>query len=279
MFHVRTMSVKDIVFAVHLTDTMNWKLSDEDFEFMMELEPNGCFILICNSGRVGIVTTISFGKVGWLGNLIVTERHRRRGAGSLLVRHSVRYLTNKNVETIGLYTYLDKVPFYRRFGFEYDSEFVSLKGKGFFSPAGTHIREAKKEDIKKVVDYDYFCFGASRRKLLEPILLDPDNLCYISTQNGRMYGYIAAKVYEGTAEVGPLVCRQGRIAIAIDLLKATLSSLEGFEVSMCIPKKESTILHMLMKSGFSENFHLARMFYGRPVITDRIYMAESLERG
>jgi GNAT superfamily N-acetyltransferase len=279
MFTVKTMSKEDFKFAVRITDTMSWNQAEEDFKFMTELEPEGCFVLLYDSERAGIVTTISFGRVGWLGNLIVDESHRKKRAGSLLVKHAVKYLTDKNVETVGLYAYTDKVPFYRTVGFEYDSEFVVLKGKGFSSPAAANLREAKRQDIQEIVDYDHSCFGASRRKLLEPILLDQDNLCYTSIENARISGYAVAKIYGRTAELGPLVCRQGRSDIAINLLKATLNRLKGSEVSMCVPKKESLILNMLMLSGFSESFRVARMFFGPPFVKDCIYIAESLERG
>jgi GNAT superfamily N-acetyltransferase len=279
MFHVKNMSLEDLEFAVRITDSMSWNLVEEDFKFMMHLEPDGCFVLLSDSERVGIATTISFNKVGWLGNIIVSESHRKLGAGSLLVRHCVKYLASKNVETVGLYSYIDKVPFYRRLGFEYNSEFTVLKGKGFSSPPKAGLREATKENIQEVIDYDQSCFGASRRKLLEPILLDPHNLCYMSIEDGRISGYAAAKVYEEMAEIGPLVCRQERHNIAIDLLKATLNRLRGFEVSMCVPKKENTILNMLKRAKFSENFRVAKMFFGPPIVKDCIYMAESLERG
>ena len=54
---------------------------------------------------MGIATCISFGKVGWFGNLIVKEEIRHKGAGSLLVKHAIDYLQGKGVETIGLYAY------------------------------------------------------------------------------------------------------------------------------------------------------------------------------
>jgi len=279
MFHVKNMSAEDFEFTVSLTDTMDWNLVTGDFEFMMRLEPDGCFVVLDNSERVGLTTTVSFGKVGWLGNLIVSKNHRGRGAGSLLVRHSVGYLTKKHVEAIGLYAYIDRVPFYRGLGFEYDSEFMVLKGKGAHSPTTAHIREAGKNDIWEVVDLDRLCFGASRGKLLEPLLSDSDNLCYVSKEDGQLWGFVVAKVYQGTAELGPMVCRRGCDDIAIDLLKAALNRLEGFEVSMCVPEKESAILDTLMKLGFKEAFRVARMFHGRRIVSDCIYVAESLERG
>lgn len=279
MFHVKNMTEEDLAFAVHITETMNWELVEEDFELMLELESQGCFVLLYDSERVGIVTAVSFGKVGWLGNLIVDENHRKTGGGSLLVKQAVKYLTSKNVEAIGLYSYTGNVPFYRRLGFEYDSEFIVLKGRGFSSPATANLREAKKEDIQEIINCDKICFGGSRRKLLEPLLIDTNNSCYVSIEGGQMLGYAVAKTHEETAELGPLVCRRERSDIAIDLLKANLDRLEGFDVSVCVPKRESTIIDMLMKSGFSENFRVARMFLNPQIVKDCIYIAESLERG
>ena len=279
MFKIRKMTPDDFKFAVRITDTMNWKMAPEDFEFMLKLEPQGCFVLLDDSEKIGIATTISYGKMGWFGNLIVTKAHRNKGAGSQLVKHAIKYLTSKKVETIGLYAYLDKIPFYRKLGFEYDSEFIVLKGKGFSSPTAANLRQAKKEDIQDIINLDKACFGTSRKKILEPILLDPNNASYIAIEDGRMLGYATAKPYEDTAELGPLVCKQGRSDIAINLLKANLNRLKRLDVYTCIRKRESAVLKMLMKSGFKENFRVARMFFKPRMIKDCIYAAESLERG
>lgn len=279
MFRVKNMSAEDFVFGIRLTDTMDWGLVRPDFELMVELEPAGCFVALDDSERAGLATTIGFGKIGWLGNVIVSENHRGRGVGSLLVKHSIEYLKNKHVETVGLYTYIDKIPFYRRFGFEYDSDFVVLKGKGTSLPVEVRLREAGKDDVGKIVDLDRHCFGGSRGKLLEPLLTDSDNLCYVSMDGGQLLGFVVAKVYDTVAEAGPLVCWRGREDIAINLLKTALNRLEGYEISMCIPKKESAIINALMSLGFGEAFRVARMFRGNPILRECIYAAESLERG
>jgi len=279
MFHVKKMSVEDFAFAVHLSDTMNWNLVEEDFAFAMKLEPDGCFVLLYDSEEIGMATTISFGQVGWLGNVIVSESHRGRGGGSRLVEHSIKYLKNKGVKTIGLYGYLERIPFYKTHNFVYDSEFIVLKGEGFSAPTKAYLKEAEKEDIPEIVDFDRLCFGASRRKLLEPIIHDTDNLCYVLREGELMLGFAVAKVYDEAAEIGPLVCRQGCSDGAIDLLKVIFNRLKGFEVSMCIAEKEFVIINTLKRYEFRENFHLARMFHGTPIINDNIYIAESLERG
>ena len=92
MFHIKKMSSEDFAFGIRITDSMNWNLVEEDFELMTKVEPEGCFVLLQDSARVGIATTISFDKLGWLGNVIVTESCRKKGGGSFLVQQSLEYL-------------------------------------------------------------------------------------------------------------------------------------------------------------------------------------------
>jgi GNAT superfamily N-acetyltransferase len=279
MFHVRKMSPEDLEFAVSLTDTMNWNSGEEDFEFMMKLEPDGCLVLLHNSERVGLATAVSYDQVGWLGNVIVNENHRRKGGGSLLVKHAIEYLTRKGVETIGLYSYLDRIPFYQRHNFQFDSKFVVLKGRGFSTSTKALIREADEGDTQQIISLDQLCVGGSRSKLLKPILLDPSNSCHVCTENNRILGFAVAKIFADVSEIGPLVCREGYENVAVDLLKTTLTELKDHEVSLCIPEKESAILALLKRHRFKESLRLARMFFGTPVICSHIYVAESLERG
>jgi len=279
MFAVKAMTRQDFPFAVRITDQMNWGMVESDFEFMMKLEPEGCFVLFDNHERVGIATTTSFGKIGWFGNLIVTESQRNKGAGSLLVKHSVDYLKGIGTETVGLYAYADKVDFYKRLGFEYDSEFAVLKGKGFSSQKREGTVHVTGKDMQKIIDYDSLCFGASRSKVLGPIMADSSNVGYICVDKNRMRGYALAKVYDGIADVGPLVSQKGRSDLAINLLKAVLDRLKDARVSLCLPKKDKPLLNMLEANGFVESFPLMRMFLNPRPISECVYVAESLERG
>ncbi len=279
MFHVEKMTLGDLEFAVRLSDTMNWNSVEEDFEYMMSLEPNGCFVLFFNSERVGIATTISYNRVGWLGNIIVNENYRGKGGGSLIVKNAIEYLTNKGVETIGLYSYVDRVPFYAKQNFQSDSRFIVLKGKGFSASTRSDIRIAQNDDMQQIFDLDRLCFGGSRRRLLEPVLHDPTNLCHVCTDDDWILGFIVVKVFDEESEIGPLVCRGGYDDVAMDLLKTTLKKLNRGEVSLCVPEKESKILNLLKRNGFREDFSLVRLYRGPPMINDYIYVVESLERG
>jgi GNAT superfamily N-acetyltransferase len=280
MFHVEKMRVDDFPFSVQLANTMNWNMAVEDFEFAAKLEPDGCFVLFNGSERVGIATCVGFGKVGWFGNLVVKEAYRRRGAGALLVKSAIKYLQHTGAETIGLYAYPHLIGFYKRFGFKPDVDYLVLQGKATSLVTGdtTQTQKAKKQDTPAIIDFDSQCFGANRRKLLEPILCDTDNLCYMAVDAKGIAGYCAATVYAETAGIGPLMCRRN-CGGAVALLQTVLGKLKNYDVVICAPTEETALLEVLFKAGLQEKFRATRMFLGNAAAKGCTYIAESLERG
>lgn len=279
MFQVKPMREGDFPFATKLANTMGWNMAVEDFQFNSNLEPEGCFVAYHGRERVGMSTSISFGSVGWFGNLVVKEKYRNKGVGTLLVRHSVNYLQGKGVKTVGLYAYPDLSGFYGSLGFKLDENFTVLRSENLGSLTAENFLTVGPREIEALEALDIRCFGGDRKKLLESIILDKGNLCYFMGEVCDPLGYVAATVYEKMAWVGPLVCREGEVDAAIRLLKAALSKLSGKSVYTVLPKKETAISNMLFSVGFTEDFSVPRMFLGGTVARNCIYMAESLERG
>jgi GNAT superfamily N-acetyltransferase len=280
MLRVRQMTTDDLEFAVNITRTMDWNLEKNDFLFMMELEPEGCYVLVDDEEKIGLATNVSFGAIAWFGNLIVKKNCRGMGGGSLLVRHSLSHLQKKGVRTLGLYAYTDKIPFYERLGFKKDVQYLVLHCKPHSSPVKADLVLARtSEEFRDVIDFDSRCFGESREKSLEPIISDSDNRCYTHKQNGRIDGYVVAKVSKNAAEIGPLVCGSGRNDLMADLLRKMLNELDGREVALFVSEKEVAILGILEDFGFHEKFRLARMFFGKPLVDRCLCLPESLERG
>jgi N-acetylglutamate synthase-like GNAT family acetyltransferase len=275
------MEPEDFEFAVDLSNTMQWNMTAQDFEVNRQLEPNGCFILQDDSNPAGIATCISYGQVGWFGNLVIKEACRKQGAGTQLVMHAVRYLRNKGTNTIGLYAYPNLTTFYSKLGFKRDIDFVVLKANAVSSspaPEG-NFKAAGLTDFPHIVALDMGCFGAFRTKLFDLILRNPQNVCLVAVEGSEIVGCVVAKVFSETAEVGPLICRKSHPETALKLLKAVLCRVTGAEAYMYLPAAEFALLDAAFKTGFTEQFRLARMFSGPEVAKNCIYMAESLERG
>jgi predicted GNAT family acetyltransferase len=272
------MQLQDFAFAVELANTMNWNMTEEDFAFNKNLEPKGCFTLYNGANRVGVATCISYGTVGWFGNLIVQPTLRGKGAGTKLVQHAINYLKNVGVETVGLYAYKHLIDFYSKIGFARNIEFSVLKAKKILPVGCKKGQITKLKDFPGILELDCKCFGANRQKLLQP-QLESSNPCYISFQDREVSGYAIAKVYGSFAEVGPMACKRESEENADSLLRSVLNKLQGFQGWLVAPKHETKLLQVALDAGFSIDFDVVRMFLGSPCTQDCVYIAESLERG
>ncbi len=273
------MKPKDFLFATKLANTMNWNMTIEDFQFITSLEPDGCFVLFDDLKPIGIASSNSYGKVGWFGDLIVKEEYRGKGAGTQLVNHSIDYLRDKGVETIGLYAYPNLIEFYSNLGFCYDEDFSVMNAHDLKAKSAEALTSIGTKHVEKITEFDRTYFGGDRRKLLESIILEQGNLSYYVSEDEEVTGYIAATVYETMAWVGPLVCQEGKVDAAVTLLKGVLSKLTGLRAYVALPKKEVALATTLSTAGFKEDFSVIRMFFGTNAARNCIYLAESLERG
>ncbi len=279
MLQVKQMRSEDFFFATELANTMDWSMAREDFQFMAQLEPEGCLVLFDDSTPIGIATCINYRKVGWFGNLIVKKEYRGNGAGSLLVKHAINYLRSKRVETIGLYAYPNLTRFYGNLGFRVDEDFSLMHTPKLSSVSAEALPKVETQNIQQIEKFDCRCFGGERKKLLESIILEEGNLSYYKSNGNNIVGYVAATVYETMAWVGPLTCQENNIEAAVSLLKAVLTKLTGRSVYVALPKKETALAVTLSAAGFKEDFSVVRMFFGPNVSKNCIYLAESLERG
>lgn len=278
MFQVRAMRAEDYPFAIRLANTMNWNMTRQDLEFASCLEPDGCFILVKGTEPVGMVTCVSYGSVGWFGNLIVKEQERKRGAGTLLVKRAVDYFHDKDIKTVGLYAYPHLTEFYTNLGFKRYEDFAVMQATLKKSDEG-NLPKVTAQNISEVADFDRSCFGWDRRKLLEAIIRVRGNFGYFYPEQEKIVGYVVAKVYGNMAEVGSLSCKPDRTDVANRLLECALGELAGLNVYVCLPKSETEFVSYISQFRFTEKFFVARMFLGDALGKNCLYLAESLERG
>jgi predicted N-acetyltransferase YhbS len=279
MFHIKPLTPSDYAFAVQLANTMNWNMATEDFTYMTSLEPEGSFLLLDDSKPVGVATCISYGKIGWFGNLIVDPDSRLKGAGSMLLRHAVDYLHAKGVESIGLYSYPQLKEFYSHLGFQSDIDFSLLHADKIFPVETAGAHKIDQAHLSKVSFFDRQFFGADRSRLIESIVLEDANAGYYVSEYSHVVGYVAATIYASMAWIGPLICPPQRYDIAGKLVSAVLAKVGGKSVYAVVSKSDKALFDLFSSVGFKEEFTVTRMFLGKPEAKNCIYLAESLERG
>lgn len=275
------MENRDFGFALSLARTMQWNMTAADYEFNMQLEPKGCFVVVDGSQPVGLATCINYGKVGWFGNLVVKDTYRKMGIGTQLVRYALNYLKMAGAKTIGLYSYPQLEEFYGEVGFKPDRDFLVLKAEAVSSLPTDYktVRQTEPKDLSAIVDFDRMCFGAKRKRILENILKNPCNVSYVAEENSEIVGFVAAKVYGKAAEIGPLNCKREKPEVTRKVLSTILGRIDGFEAYIYVGADERALINDMFKAGFKEDYRLRRMFFGPTVATKCLYSAESLERG
>lgn len=275
----RTMRSSDFAFAIRLTDTMQWDLTEKDFRFMMTLEPEGSFVALDGPTRIGVITTVRFGEIGWIGNVMMKPSHRSKGVGAKLVKHAMRYLAEKGVAAIGLYSYENTVQFYEKLGFKPDLSFVRFVGHGSTAHFNARLVEKMtKGDLQAAIDFDNSCMGWNRERLLKRVFRASKDLCYVARESSALVGFVMADWYR--QEIGPLVCQPNREEDALNLINAELSKLADTEVRIGVSESKRKIADALRNMDFREEFKVVRMYWGKKLKGLNCLLAmESLERG
>lgn len=274
------MRTEDIPFAVEITDEEGWGYMEEDFKRLMDLEPEGCFVAFDRNERVGMLTTTSYGDIGWIGNVVVRSDRRQERIGAEIVRHAVGYLKGKPVSTLGLYSYMDSIKFYEGMGFSESFRVARLASVASASKKrGTNF--ATRKTMPKIEVFDRKYFPGDRSRLLGRMLGDfPDFFFYVEEED--VLGYILGFCSPKACEIGPWVCDPGRPDVAEDLLVDCLTSLENTESAIAVPVENTKAVDIAKGQGFTEEFQVSAMFFESDhhgMNLDAVFGIGALEKG
>jgi ribosomal protein S18 acetylase RimI-like enzyme len=275
------MRAGDFDFAARLSNMEDWDNSSDDFRRILRVQPRGSFVATEKERRVGIVTAISYGRLGWIGNVVVSKRYRKLGIGSWLVKHAILYLREKGARTIGLFSYKRNLLFYQRLGFKRDASYLRLIGKGR-ALTSEGPRSIDSRDFKRVLAFDRKYFRHRRDRLLRELLTRFRDSSFVTMRNGEVLGYIIGKNFDTTCEVGPWLCSRKDLSIAAALLRAVLNTSIEKPVEITVPRRNRQVLSLLRNHSFKDQGSVVRMYCGdRTGFPDDRYTfaAESLEKG
>ena len=270
---VRPMAPSDFPFAVALTDTERWGFTVDDFERFLALSSEGCFVVEHEGERAGLLTTCLYGEVGWIGNVIVTQRLRGLGLGAALVRHAIDYLERAGAHAERLWAYENTTALYAKFGFT-DDRLRSRRWIGFGhdkheepsarAPEGCSIYPLNALPLQQVFPLDLRSFGADRSRVLSRVALDnPKTGLVARAQGGAPAGYLLVKGSPKGCELGPWVVDPAHASWAVPcLLEAALNRLAGQSVELGVYTQRADVEARLIAHGFHAGFATVRMTRG-----------------
>ena len=267
---IRTFDRADVEFALAQTDREGWDSTRESFEACLVHDPEGCFIAEADGRRVGMVTTVRYGRTGWIGHLIVPPEYRRQGIGESLMTRAMTHLWDQGIRTMRLEADPMGVRLYRRLGFvdEFESLRFRLRAyRGMMQATAARVRQA---DLPTVATFDAEHFGDKRDRLL-PLLFQHARAAYWLPEGGETRGYALAVPSEVGIRIGPWLAVDGQAAqtllqsILADLTLTDSPPVKGLldeSIVLGVPGKNARATALLESYGFGRCPSSLRMIRG-----------------
>lgn len=257
MIRIRRMYPRDISFAVGLSNREGWGTPRVDLERILRLAPQGSFLALEDSLKVGMITSFAFGKdLAWIGNVIVAKPFRGRHIGQLLVQQALAPLKANRVKCVGLYCYSNNVGFYRKLGFVRDLEFVRLRRE---FPERPTIHEHASLTLSRLVEIDRKSFGVDRSKLLRAVIKSGRGI-YFGFSNRKSAAYLMVKKYSDMYDFGPGASINASKAELTELLKSAISGGSKLPIELSCFSKNRVMRQILGELRFRPINRGYRMF-------------------
>ena len=266
-FH--TMTDKDQGFFLDLIDMVGWGLTEADYRRMLSFSPDGMFKAEVGGVDVGVVVTVEYGDLSWIGNLVVAPGARGRGVGEALMRRAMDHLLGRGVRSIRLDAVMKAIPLYRRLGFR--EEYWSLRYTGRASRIPVAVAEPMQgSDLDAVAELDQAYFKGRRGHILRWVYNTFPDLCFASWEEGTLIGYIMAKDGSDSIKVGPWICLPGHEYEAEALLRSLMNMRVGMPVWVGCPEGNGSSVSVLERNGFKALPSSLRMCYGDSAVKENV---------
>ena len=137
------MQADDIASAMRLKEAAGWNQTPMDWERLLRLEPDGCFVDERDEVIAGSATALRHGcDIAWIGMVLVLPEFRRRGIARGLMRHCLRWLTDQGIRVSRLDATEMGRPLYVELGFR-DEAFVERWER---PPVAAHAAGYRREE-------------------------------------------------------------------------------------------------------------------------------------
>ena len=252
---IRQMRSADIPAAMRLKHAAGWNQTAADWQRLLRLEPEGCFVAEKDSIVAGSTTAVCYGsEMAWIGMVLVLPAFRRQGIARALVQHALNWLNLKGVRTCGLDATSMGKPLYEQVGFA-TTELIerwerpplgdpSSKGQ-IAARCVSGLPSALEQIDRKACNYD-------RSRLLR-------DLCTDSTVTGVISpdGFCFGRPGSSAWFIGPCVAKSAHAAAAV--LRGSLEERQGERVFWDFLPSNEAARELAAELGFRPVRRLERM--------------------
>jgi ribosomal protein S18 acetylase RimI-like enzyme len=227
-----------------------WVCGRWEFDFLLRHFAQGCLVWREGDRTLGYITSVRYGRSGWIGNLLVHPAARRQGIGKELLQAAISVLVNNRVQTVWLTASEKGAALYEQLGFAAVDRIRRWTGEG----GGAELPAPVQPDKGFVKKIDRRGWGELRESLIE-----------VTCDRGRLYsspdGFICCQQWEDGLQIGPWGSLDPRQAGS--LLDQALAG-QGRRVFLDVPAGNGMATSLLRERGFSVKGETTLMYFGLP---------------
>lgn len=204
---MREALVGDITAIAEMRESAGWAVHEWALHAVIDQPHARCVVMTDADGRPAAVGSgIAYGALGFIGNMVVVEAHRRQGLGSAILDDVAGWLEASGCTRLELNATEDGAHLYRLHGFA--SRGTSWPARvprtaALARDGSVGIRPASSADLQEMAEYDRPRFGGDRRPILAQLLHDPACSAAIAVRDGQLDGFAFLRPDE--ARLGPVV--------------------------------------------------------------------------
>ena len=259
---LRPMTPADVPACMALKERAGWNQTPRDWLTFIALRPNGCFVATLEDEIIGTATTVDFEKAfSWIGMMLVSPDHRRKGIGAQLMQACIDSLAD--CRTIKL----DATPtgklLYTTLGFE--EEYTLTRMACDAVPARKYrpdngVRALRPADLDEVITFDAAFFGANRGPVLRKWFDNAPQFAYVLREQSRLAGFSMGRAGSHRSSLGPVVTETREQAER--LIRRALGCVSGKPTVIDIFEHTPAFVTSLEALGFSAQRGFTRMYLG-----------------
>ncbi len=213
-YQLRDARPDDLPPIAALRESVGWAAHPWALEVVME-PPARCVVVTADGDEpVAVGSGIAYGALGFVGNMVVAQAHRRRRLGSVVLEAVTGFLDQAGCSRLELYATSDGRPLYARYGFEpADPSAMGRIPRGArLGDAGHAVREVGPDALGRLTAYDAPRFGGDRAALLAMMLADEERPVLVAGEREiRGYAWLRA---DGN-RLGPFLADDPTVAAAL----------------------------------------------------------------
>ncbi|MFX0013187.1 MAG: GNAT family N-acetyltransferase [Promethearchaeota archaeon] len=269
--HIRSLTIIDQDFLKYLDSQVKWGFSQKNPELLLEFSDSAYLAEDSSTQEpLGIVLTYFYPPfTGWIGFLIVDEKHHKKGIGRILFMEAVNHLLEIGCREILLDAVPEVVGFYEKFHFIRIERSLRLKIPkstlmSSLISAPRSVRMHSKH-LKSIGIFDLQIFGAQRNKIFQIMLKNPKSKGVVFIQDNIVKGFGFIRYSSNSFTIGPLVAENSTLALDLisKLIQASTIRCKDCEwILIGVTETSNIPLQFFYHLGFEEYNYSFRMRYG-----------------